>query len=95
VLSWSFCLGCDEIALFGTGDEAETLIRFAPQSSIRIARIYGDPSSESYPEVPAHPLNDLKNYPGTFVLGDRKKVDIKVKRLNTLGMPLERVVVLI
>jgi hypothetical protein len=85
---------CNEFVIFGAGEVAEHLYTLTQKSPLRIKGVYGSPSGNSFHELIISPTEDLADYSGKVVLGDPDDMESRANILRGIGIPPERIIVL-
>ncbi|NIQ00585.1 MAG: hypothetical protein GWM98_09480, partial [Nitrospinaceae bacterium] len=86
--------GIQSFALFGVGDEAETLYQLARDRAFQIQEVFDFSEGSRFHQLTVKPVEGLRSYPGQVVLGTQDQVDHRLKTLKELGVDAERIVVL-
>ena len=77
-----------------TGEVAEHLYSLAKKSSLQIEGVYDISSGGSFHDLKISPVEDLAGYSGKVVLGTHDDLENRVNLLKGLGIPPDRIIVL-
>ncbi len=83
-----------EFAILSTGEVAEHLYSLAKKSSLQIEGVYDISSGGSFHDLKISPVEDLAGYSGKVVLGTHDDLENRVNLLKGLGIPPDRIIVL-
>jgi len=83
-----------EFAILGIGKVAEHLYFLTKRSSLHIKRVYDSPAGGSFHDLKIAPVEDLAGYSGKVVLGTHDDMERRVNLLKGLGIPPDRIIVL-
>jgi len=83
-----------EFVILGTGEVAEQLYSMAQQSPLLIKGVYDTHSKGSFHDLKISPLENLAGYSGKIVFGAHDDLENRVKVLKSLGIPPDRIIVL-
>lgn len=87
--------GIEAVALFGTGDVAEKLLRLESRHKVRIAGIYGPHPGARYHGHLIQPASQIVEFQGPVVAGSRSEVQTTVNSLKQLGVTVQRIHVIL
>jgi hypothetical protein len=83
-----------EFAILSTGEVAEHLYALAKKGPVHIKGVYDTPAGSSFHDLKISPAEDLAGYSGKVALGTHDEIEKQVNLLKSLGIPPERIIVL-
>lgn len=83
-----------EFAVLSAGEVAEHLYSLAKKSSLRFKGVYDTSPGGSFHDLKISPVEDLAGYSGKVVLGSHDDMENRVNLLKGLGIPSNRIIVL-